>query len=99
VSYLKTQHGADAAAATTWMCHWMQQGFTALEALITDDAVFSFADQPDLSDLCLVAQCDNAHRWGLDLAPLPKIQRVEAACLANPAIVASHPDKQPDAKI
>ncbi|MDB9839460.1 hypothetical protein OAC57_04105 [Planktomarina temperata] len=77
----------------------MQQGFTALEALITDDAVFSFADQPDLSDLCLVAQCDNAHRWGLDLAPLPKIQRVEAACLANPAIVASHPDKQPDAKI
>jgi hypothetical protein len=35
----------------------------------------------------------------LDLAPFPKIQRVEAACLAHPAIAAAHPDQQPDSKV
>ncbi|MEO1363716.1 MAG: maleylacetoacetate isomerase, partial [Pseudomonadota bacterium] len=71
---------------------------TALEAMVTDDAPFAFGDTPDLADICIVSQAYNAHRWGVDMAPFPRITRIEAACLAHPAIAAAHPDNQPDAQ-
>ncbi|MEP4196884.1 MAG: maleylacetoacetate isomerase [Aliishimia sp.] len=82
-----------------WMQHWMTKGCTALEEQISPDTTFSFGEAPDIADLCLVAQLYNAHRWGVDLTPFPKINRVETACLAIPEIAAAHPDKQPDAKV
>lgn len=98
IQHLKAAHGADATQAKAWMAHWMTEGFQALESMISDQARFSFGDAPDLADLCLVAQVYNAHRWGVDLGPYPKIRRVEAACLSVPEIAAAHPDRQPDAK-
>ena len=98
VQHLKSAHSATAQQAQDWMAHWMAEGFTALEAMLSTDTPFSFGPAPDLADLCLVAQVYNARRWGVDLAPFPKIERVETACLAVPAIAAAHPDKQPDAK-
>ena len=98
IGQLKSRFGATPEQSTAWMCHWMDAGFTALEAQLADSAAFSFGDAPDLADLCIVAQVYNARRWGLDLAPFPKVSRVERACLAVPAIAAAHPDRQPDAK-
>lgn len=98
VRHLQDVIGADAEAAMTWMQHWIQQGFEVYETLVSDTSKFAFGDTPDLSDLCLVAQTYNAHRWGVDLSPFPNILRVEAACLAVPAIAAAHPDQQPDAQ-
>ncbi len=97
VVHLRDTYGFTPEQVKDWMCHWMAEGLTALEAQIDSDTQFSFGDAPDWSDLCLVAQLYNAHRWGLALDPFPKVQRVEAACLAIPAIEAAHPDKQPDA--
>lgn len=98
VQHLKSTQNASPEAATAWMAHWMQEGFAAVEALIGEDMPFSFGAAPDLADLCLIAQLYNAHRWGVDLTPFPKIKRVEAACRAVPEIAAAHPDQQPDAK-
>lgn len=98
VQHLKAEHGFTAEMAQEWMCHWMAQGFAALEALLTDEGRFCFGETPSLADLCLIAQAYNAHRWGLSLAPYPKVQRVEAACLAIPEIQAAHPDTQTDVK-
>ncbi len=98
IGQLKSRFSATPEQSTDWMCHWMGAGFTALEAQLADDAAFSFGDTPDLADLCIVAQVYNARRWGLNLAPFPKVRRVESACLAVPAIAAAHPDRQPDAK-
>ncbi len=98
VKTLKQRFGATPEQARDWMNHWMHEGFTALEHQINDTTEFSFGSRPDLADLCLVAQVYNARRWGLDLAPFPKIIRVDAACQAIPEIAAAHPDKQPDAK-
>ena len=98
VRHLQDVIGAAAEAAMTWMQHWIQQGFEVYETLVSDTSKFAFGDTPDLSDLCLVAQTYNAHRWGVDLSPFPNILRVEAACLAVPAIAAAHPDQQPDAQ-
>ncbi|SLN62501.1 maleylacetoacetate isomerase [Pseudooctadecabacter jejudonensis] len=98
VQRLKGTHGFSAEAAQAWMCHWMAEGFAALEAQLGDDGPFSFGQTITLADLCLVAQAYNAHRWGLSLDPYPKVQRVEAACLALPEIQAAHPDAPQNAK-
>ncbi|GGX40421.1 maleylacetoacetate isomerase [Tateyamaria omphalii] len=97
VTHLGDAYGADTDGVMDWMRHWMIEGFTAFEALVQDDTPFAFGHAPDLADLCLVAQVYNAHRWGVDLTPFPKVQRIEAACLNVPAIAAAHPDQQPDA--
>ncbi|WP_224814215.1 maleylacetoacetate isomerase [Hasllibacter sp. MH4015] len=98
IGQLKARFNASPDDAKAWMQHWMAEGFTATEALLPDTpAPFSFGDAPTLPDLCITAQAYNAHRWGLDLAPFPKIARVESACLANPAIAAAAPERQPDA--
>ncbi len=96
VNEIKARFGVGAGAARDWMCHWMQAGFASLEAQLAEDTAFAFGDAPDIADLCIVAQAYNAHRWQLDLALYPKVTRVEAACLAVPAIAAAHPDRQPD---
>ena len=97
IGQLKARFGATPEQAQDWMCHWMREGFSALEAQLASDAEFAFGTAPDLADLCIVAQCYNARRWGVDLADFPKVARVEAACLNVPAIAAAHPDQQPDA--
>ena len=96
---LKARFGATPEQLTDWMCHWMQTGFDALEVQLDDGTEFAFGTGPGIADLCIVAQIYNAHRWGLDMAPYPRLRRIEAACLAVPEIAAAHPDRQPDAKV
>lgn len=88
-------HSAD--EATEWMKHWMAKGFAALRAMIAPDTPFCFGDTPGLADLCLVPQLYNAHRWGLDLADLPRLTEIERRCLDLPAFDAARPENQPDA--
>lgn len=97
VNRLKAVHGADADAATEWMCHWMHEGFRAYQALLPKGQRFSFSDEPSLADICLVAQLYNAHRWGLDLAPFARLVEIEAEALKLPAFDAARPENQPDA--
>lgn len=98
IGQLKSRFGASAEDARDWMCHWMNEGFAAVEALLPDNPSFAFSDAPNVADICITAQAYNAHRWGVDLKPYPKIARIEAACLDLPAFADAHPDNQPDAK-
>ena len=91
------QLGLDAAVRTAWMNDWMTRGFTAFEQLISSDSPFCFGKQPGLADLCLVPQLYNAHRWGCDLAPFPRLTEIESRCLAHAAFDAARPENQPDA--
>lgn len=99
VQHLKAEFSAPDDAVRAWMLHWMAKGCAALEAQIDPDTTFCFGESPDIADLCVVAQLYNAKRWGLDMAPYPHLSRVDAACLAHPAIAAAHPDQQPDASL
>lgn len=97
VQHLGRTFGADDDARKAWMQHWMRLGFDAIEPRLSGTR-YAFADDaPGLADICLVPQVYNARRWGLDLAPWPKIAAVEAACLALPAFADAAPEAQPDA--
>ncbi len=98
VAHLAQTFGADAAAKQDWMCHWMALGFDALEKMVMPDTTYAFGDTPTLADICLVAQYYNARRWGLDLAPYPRLTEIEQTCLALPAFANARPEAQPDAE-
>ena len=83
-----------------WVKHWIADGFAAAEAMLADHpstGTYCEGNVPSIADCCLIPQIYNARRFGVDMAPYPTLQRVEAACLALPAFDAARPERQPDA--
>lgn len=95
VQHLKASHGADMQGGIDWMCHFMAKGFDVLEPMVKGP--FADGAEPGLADICIVPQLYNAHRWGLDFSPYPKLRALEQACLALPAFADAAPEAQPDA--
>lgn len=83
--------------AVAWMNDWMTRGLTAFDKMIDVSGPYCFGGTPGLADLCLVPQLYNAHRWGCDLTPFPRLTGIESRCLDLPAFAAARPDNQPDA--
>lgn len=85
-----------AEARKTWAEHYIARGFDAYEATLAQAAgrgPFSCGAALSLADLCLVPQCYNARRQGMDLAARwPRIAAIEAACLATPSAQRSAPE-------
>lgn len=101
MQYLEREHALPGEARVAWMRHWMAEGFAAFEAMLAEEpprGEFCCGEQPGLADACLVPQLYNAHRFGLDLAPYPRIAAIERACLALLAFDAARPENQPDAE-
>ena len=96
VQHLKSL-GHDQDACVEWMRHWMTEGLTAYAAMIPGTGTYSFGDTPTLADICLVAQLYNAHRWGVDLTPFPRLTQIETTCLTLDAFQKARPEAQPDA--
>ena len=87
--------GADADA---WAAQWIEPGFAALEAMIRrHGGGFVFGATPTLADCHLVPQVYSAERFGVDLAPYPRLFAAAEHARAHPAFAAAHPDRQPDA--
>ncbi|MGH1579173.1 maleylacetoacetate isomerase [Planktotalea sp.] len=98
VGRLKGEHGASQDDGVAWMRHWMTEGFHAYMALLPKgDHVFSFADTPQICDICLVAQLYNAHRWGVDMSPFARLLEIEEAAMALESFQRAKPEAQPDA--
>ncbi len=90
--------GHDEATRTAWAARVIADGFDALEALIEDrDTPFAFGNAPGLADVLLVPQMANARRFGVELR-WPRLQAVEAACMALDAFETTRPERQPDAE-
>jgi maleylacetoacetate isomerase len=97
--------GADKERRSAWLKHWLPRGLTAFEALMASaekDGVkgpFAFGTTLSIADCCLVPQVYAARRFGVDLAPFPRIVRAEAAAMELPFVAAAKPEAQPDAKL
>jgi maleylpyruvate isomerase len=92
---VKNQLGGDEQA---WARHFITRGVAALEQVAGETAGrFLVGDAVSVADVCLIPQLYNARRFGVDLGAFPRLTQVEAHCLALPAFVDSHPDRQSDA--
>lgn len=98
--YLTEQFGADDAAKTRWMHHWLNEGFTALETLAKQhgNGKFSVGNAVSMADCCLIPQLYNARRFECPLDAYPTLTAIEAHCNTLPAFEKSKPANQPDAK-
>ena len=98
LGYLKGPLQQSQTAADAWYRHWVETGLAACEALLPRAASgFCFGDRPTLADVCLVPQLYNARRFKCDLAAVPRLLAIDAACRALPAFANAAPEAQPDA--
>ncbi len=92
--------GIDEDGRNTWVARWIDEGFAALEPMIArHGAGYAFGETPTMADCLLVPQIYNANRFGVDLSPYPALVAAGDHALKHPAIAASHPNLQPDAKV
>jgi len=100
LQYLRNELGHDESAVSAWYRHWMEEGFTALEALVRryGSAHRCFGDAVTLADVCLLPQVYNAKRFDCDLTPYPAVTAVAAALESLPAFADARPELQPDAE-
>lgn len=98
--YLGSAFGADAEARAAWTRHWIALDLAACEALLAGRPAtpFAFGDAPGMAEVYLVPQLFSADRFGVDLAPFPRLTAIRAAADALPAFAAAHPARQPDAE-
>lgn len=89
------QHAVARSGGAITMEGWMQDfigpGLAAVEAMLPGGDT-CWGDGVTLADICLMPQLYNAHRWGVELAPMPKIRHIESVLADIPAFAAAHPD-------
>ncbi len=88
---LRSDFGASEEQVRLWVQRWIAAGFAALEESAPDAGLFG-GDTPDLADVCLVAQMYNARRFELDLAPFPRLVRIDAAARALEPVACAAPE-------
>lgn len=78
-----------------WMQHFIALGLQGFEGLLSQapEQPFCHGESPGLADVCLVPQVYNAHRWGVDLTPFPRLAAISARAETLPAFAAAHPDR------
>jgi maleylacetoacetate isomerase len=100
LQYLKDELGHDQAALDRWCGRWLGDGLATCEALLArrkpQGGAYCFGDSPSLADICLVPQMFSAERFGIDIAPYPRLREVYAVCNGLPAFAAAHPSRQAD---
>lgn len=91
--------GIEDADRTRWAQHWIETGFSAIEArLARMPGPFAFGGSPTLADICIVPQVFNARRFGVDLAQFPRILEIDMAAAKVAAFAAAEPGRQLDAE-
>jgi len=95
------RHSADAEEQKAWLQYFNQRGLAACEALLGTIAAeipglghYAVGSALTAADIFLVPQIATARRFGVDLAPFPRLLAVETAALATPHAVGALPENQ-----
>lgn len=81
-----------------WARRAIGRGLATAEALLAETmGAFAVGDALSIADLFLAPQLFNARGFRLDFGALPRLAELEAVYAEHPALVASHPSRQPDA--
>jgi maleylpyruvate isomerase len=93
---LRSNFQADEQAISAWIGRWIDEGFSALEALIKlHGGDFAFGNEPSIVDCCLVPQVYSASRFKMDTSIYPKIHKIWQRCNSLEAFDKAHPSQQP----
>ena len=91
--------GTDRERNFQWAAYWINRGFEGLERLLEKTAgTYSVGDRVTLSDVALVPQVFNAHKFGVDMSRFPRIAKLDATCRRLEAFKRAAPSAQPDAE-
>lgn len=75
-------HSSDAATQAQWARHWIEDGLSKFEKLVSQYAgTFCFGGALTLADLCLVPQMYNARRFNIDVSRFAILSTIEKHCL------------------
>lgn len=98
LGYLTKNFDASSGQKNDWYSHWIAEGFSALESLLSryGKGKYCFGDSPSLADCCLVPQVANALRFGCDLSEYSRVMSVYKSCLEHAAFQLAAPSEQPD---
>ena len=93
LQYLDTALGQDEDAQSRWYAHWIEAGFSALEAMLDADppAPWVAGDGPGLAEICIVPQLFNARRYAVDLTPWPRLVALGERAAELPAFARAAP--------
>ncbi|KAH7437398.1 hypothetical protein KP509_05G069400 [Ceratopteris richardii] len=80
-----------------WAQYFIENGFIALEALLTTEAgKCCFGDKFSMADAVLIPQVYNARRFKVDMEKFPLLKRIAGFIEELPFVQAAKPEKQPD---
>lgn len=96
LNYLTETLEVEADTKLTWIRHWINEGFAALEKMLSA-STFCFGEQVSLADIYLVPQVFNALRFEIDMTVYPKIMSVYQNCNQIDAFIQAKPENQKDA--
>ncbi len=95
------KHSSDGPEQKAWAAHFNQRGMQVLEELLTrvDSELgrpgrFAIGDTLTAADLILVPQVYSARRFGVDLAPYPRVLLAEKSALETEHDTAARPENQ-----
>lgn len=85
--------GMTAAGIADWNKHWVIEGMTAIDTLVSArrNGPFIGGDRPSIADIVLFPQAVNVERMGLDIAQWPAIADIYANLKTIPAFVDNAP--------
>ncbi len=100
--YLSSTAQFDDAAWRAWQIHWFTTGLQALEQRLSHEpqtGVFCHGDTPTLADICLASIMVVLRVFKIEVAGIPTVLRIMAACEQLDAFAAAAPGKQAGAPV
>ena len=95
--YLVGQAQFDDAAWRAWQIHWFSTGLQAFEQRLVNEpgtGTFCHGETATLADICLASILVVMRVFKIEVADIPTVQRIMAACEALPAFAAADPARQ-----
>ena len=95
--YLSGSAGFDDAAWRAWQIHWFTTGLQALEQRLASEpetGTFCHGHSPGLADICLASILVVMRVFKIEVADIPTVQRIMAACEGLPAFASAAPGRQ-----
>ncbi len=95
--YLTTTGKFDDAAWRAWQIHWFSTGLQALEQRLAGEPQtgrFCHGDTPTIADICLASIVVVMRIFKIEVADIPTVHRIMAACEQLDAFANANPGRQ-----